>query len=144
MAKSITVRVRASDVLARLAMAAEKLGNLSIPVSQSAEYMLKETKLNFAKESTPDGAGWAALAASTLAQKSGGKILVESGALLGSIAIQGAGSKQAFITSTGVAYAIYHAAGTSKMPARKFIGISGRHETRINQIFKRYVKSLSL
>jgi phage gpG-like protein len=106
--------------------------------------MLKETKLNFAKESTPDGAGWAALAASTLAQKSGGKILVESGALLGSIAIKGAGSKQAFITSTGVAYAIYHAAGTCKMPARKFIGISGRHETRINQIFKRYVKSLSL
>jgi len=143
-AKSIAVRVRASEVLERLAIAAEKLGDLSIPVSQSAEYMLKETKLNFAKQSTPDGAGWAALAASTLAQKGGGKILQDSGALLGSIAIQGAGSKQAYITSTGVAYAIYHQAGTSKMPAREFIGVSGRHEARFSQIFKKYIKSLTL
>jgi len=144
MAKSISIRVRGSEVLLKLDMVSAKLANLSIPVSQSAEYMLKETKLNFAKESTPDGAGWAVLAASTLAQKSGGKILVESGALLGSIAIKGAGSKQAIISSTGVAYAIYHAAGTSKMPARVFIGVSGRHVTRINQIFKKYIKSITM
>lgn len=133
--------VNLGDTLSKLSQAQQKLANLSQPMQEAAQYMEKETKLNFAKQSTPEGAGWAGLAASTLARKSG-KILHETGALVGSISVMSVSSTQATVGSSGVAYGIYHQMGTSKMPSRQFIGIAARHEAFIKQIFEKYIKSL--
>lgn len=134
-------KVDTGAVLGKLSEAQRKMSNLSQPMQESADYMERETKLNFAKQSTPDGAGWAGLAASTLARKSG-KILHETGALVGSISVLSVSSTQATVGSSGVAYGIYHQMGTGKMPARQFIGIASRHETFIKQIFEKYIQSL--
>ena len=133
--------VNLGEVLSKLSEAQQKLANLSQPMQEAANYMERETKLNFAKQSTPEGEGWAGLAASTLARKSG-KILHETGALAGSISVLSVSSTQATVGSSGVAYGIYHQMGTGKMPARRFIGIAPQHETFIKQIFTRHLQSL--
>ena len=130
----IEIKGPALDAIKRLA---EKTSNLSAPMRKAGSYMERETKLNFAKQSDPDGAPWAPLAASTLRRKKSGAILRETGALAGSITMT-ASSNQATV-AVGTNYAIYHQSGTSKMPARKMIGINeGKHVPKIREIFEDY------
>ncbi len=137
----IEFEIKADAVLDKLRKAKQKLDNLSKPLTEAGLYMERETKLNFARQSTPEGAGWAALSPSTLRRKSSGAILRETGALMGSVAFQGASNTEARV-GAGTAYGIYHQFGTSKMPAREFIGIASRHEPKIEKIFQQYLKDL--
>lgn len=118
-----------------LRVLSQKFDSLDRPVAESILYMERETKLNFARQSDPDGAPWAPLAASTLRRKKTGAILRKTGALAGSV--QGRPSGLSGTVTVGIDYGIYHQTGTSKMPQRKIIGISeGRHVPKIRQIFE--------
>ena len=104
--------------------------------------MERETRLNFARQSDPDGKAWAGLKPSTLRQKRGRAILRESSALAGSISKEPASASSVRVRSEGVSYGIFHATGTSKMTARVFIGIGARHKAPIERIFESYLGSL--
>ena len=102
-------------------------------------YLERETKLNFAKEQTPEGNAWARLSDSTLRQKKTRAILRETGALAASIRKQPATSTEVRVTA-GTEYGIFHQEGTRKMPARPFIGLSDRHRDEIMRIFERRIR----
>jgi phage virion morphogenesis protein len=136
---NVRIEIKADQVLNGLRSLSRRLDNLQVPMKRAATYMVRETQLNFAKQSTPDGAGWAALAPSTLLHKKSGAILRESGALAASISIVEVSSSRAIVGSSGVDYGIFHQMGTSKMPAREFIGISDRHTSKIKEIFEAYL-----
>lgn len=91
----------------------------------------------FAEQAGPDG-GWAPLSASTLRTKRSGVILRETSALVGGIS-SSASAKSARIFSAGPFYNVFHQAGTSKMPARKFIGIRPGQEEQYLQPLKRWI-----
>lgn len=135
----IEIQVKGEGAIEAVHKLARKARNLSKPMQQAGLYMERETKLNFAKQSDPDGAAWAALKASTLRRKRSGAILRETSALMGSISMS-AGATEARVTA-GTDYGVYHQSGTSKMAQRKIIGIGDRHIPKIRQIFEAHFKS---
>ena len=108
-------------------------------LDEAGLYMERETKLNFAREQSPEGDAWAGLAESTLRYKRTSSILRETGSLVASIAKSAASSTEVRITA-GTAYGIFHQEGTSKMPARPFIGLSDKHRQEITRIFERHLE----
>lgn len=137
---SLRITVDKARTQAELDKLLEKVGNFSEPLGLSAMYMERETRLNFSKESDPDGKAWAGLAASTLLQKSTSAILRETGSLVGSIAAEPPSARSVKV-SASTSYGIFHQSGTSKMPQRQFLGIGARHVTEINKIFDAYLSS---
>lgn len=101
-----------------------KLGRRGILMRNLGLMAERETKMNFAKEMSPDDAPWAAT-------KRGGSILRDTGTLAGGIAMTSASKDQAIVQSTaGAEYGIFHQVGTSKMTARPYIGIGDRIRTK--------------
>lgn len=129
------VEVRISgNAIQVLGNLSDKLQNTGPFLRKAASYQERSTKLNFAKQSDPDGGAWAALSANTLKTKRSGAILRETSALMGSIS-SSVGGDTAIVTA-GQSYGIFHQTGTSKMPQRKFLGISDRDREQIMNIAK--------
>ena len=59
----------------------ERLGDLTTPLNDIAEYLHQSTDDRFRQQVAPDGSPWAPLAPSTLARKKGGRILRAKGTL---------------------------------------------------------------
>ena len=59
----------------------ERLGNLTTPLNDIAEYLHQSTDNRFRQQVAPDGSPWAPLAPSTLARKKGSRILRDKGTL---------------------------------------------------------------
>lgn len=59
----------------------ERLGDLTTPLNDIAEYLHQSTDNRFRQQVAPDGSPWAPLAPSTLARKKGGRTLREKGTL---------------------------------------------------------------
>lgn len=59
----------------------ERLGDLTTPLNDIAEYLHQSTDDRFRQQIGPDGSPWAPLAPSTLARKKGGRILRDKGTL---------------------------------------------------------------
>lgn len=137
----IEIEIKAEAVIAKLKEAHRKLENLQKPLREAGLYMERETKLNFAKQSSPEGSPWAALTPATLKRKRSGAILRETSALVGSVQFMGASNTEAKV-GAGTSYGIYHQFGTRKMAARPFIGIAPRHEPKIEKIFESYLQSV--
>jgi hypothetical protein len=95
-----------------------------------------------AKEATPGGSAWPDLAASTWRQKTSGKKVWETGALPGSFAARPPSGDSVEVASEGVPYAIYHHTGTSKMPQRRSLPMPSWLEPKMNEIARRYLKSI--
>jgi phage gpG-like protein len=127
----ITLSGDAQNKLAELAIKSKQLGK---PMKKAVLYQERQTKLNFAKQSTPDGAAWAALAPSTLARKKTSTILREDNVLINSINSEASG-KVGRVFVAGAEYGIWHQLGTKNMPDREFMGISAENETAIEKIF---------
>lgn len=83
-----------------------------------------QTSIRIAEEKTaPSGEAWAPWAASYAAtRRKGSGLLVDTGRLLGSIAHQVFGLTA--VVGTNVPYGEWLQSGTSKMPARPYIGLS--------------------
>jgi phage virion morphogenesis protein len=76
----------------------ERLGDLTTPFNDIAEYLHQSTNDRFIKQVAPDGSPWAPLAASTLARKKGGRILREKGTLQDTMRHSVSGNELAFGT----------------------------------------------
>ena len=91
-------------------------------------------------KTAPDGTPWARLAPKTL-QRKGGDILIDTGQLHQSIAYDVAGDT--LFVGTSKAYGAYHQFGTSKMPARPFLGLSAQDETLIQNRLNEWLEQLT-
>ncbi|MEM9267252.1 MAG: phage virion morphogenesis protein [Cyanobacteria bacterium P01_F01_bin.13] len=130
----ITIRGNAKNSVLALV---KKAANLGQPVREATLYMERETKLNFARETDPDGKPWTGLAAATLRHKRTNAILRETGTLANSVAAQVSGTVGR--VEVGAEHGIWHQTGTRRMPQRRIIGISeARHIPRIEQIFEEH------
>lgn len=97
-----------------------------------------QTKRRINSEKTsPGGAKWAPLKASTIARKGTDNILVDNGQLLGSISH--IAQSHLAVVGTNVFYAPFHQDGTKKMPAREFIGLSAANQTEVEHIINTFV-----
>lgn len=110
-------------------------GSLMTALAATVE---RQTKRRIASEKTsPDGARWAPLKASTILKKGTDNILVDKGQLLGSISsISGATWA---IVGTNVFYGEFHQSGTRKMVERPFIGISSANAREIENVVQAFI-----
>lgn len=135
----IDIEIDPGNTLETFEAARRSLARLQPAFNQVGAYMERETKMNFARQSTPAGAPWPDLAPATWARKRTQAILDESGDLKKSIAAEPASADGVRINGGGVEYGIYHHTGTSRMPQREYIGIGPQHEEQIRAIVMRYV-----
>lgn len=119
-----------SDALDRsLADFQASLADESAALAAIADDLREMFARQFATEGAAGGTPWAPLAASTLRKRRGGGILVETGALRGSLVDEGApghveeSDGLQLLFGTDLPYAVFHQTGTRRMPARPILAI---------------------
>ncbi|NEO43195.1 MAG: phage virion morphogenesis protein [Moorea sp. SIO4A3] len=112
-----------------------KMGNqdLSKPMKKVATYLEAQTKLNFIKERDPvTGKKWEPLSPFTVVNKRSGKMLVETGVLINSFSTWSDQESATIFNPTF--YAGFLQAGTRKMPARPYLGLSEQNSNDVTQV----------
>lgn len=135
----VSIKISGNAIQA-LDVMVDKLENVKPMLGRMAAYQERSTKMNFAKQSDPDGAAWAALRPSTLLRKRSGVILRETSALINSVSSEVSGDS-AFVFATQ-GYGIFHQTGTSKMAQRKFLGIGDRDREQHSKIAEEFLSTL--
>lgn len=113
------------------------------PLKESAGLMMEEQQANFGQQGRLYGT-WAPLAASTRRDRvyngysAARPILVRTGKLMKGFVMRNLTSKSVAIANL-VDYAIYHQDGTTRMPARKIIGITRNMKGAIARVFAKYI-----
>lgn len=149
----LDVRLDTSQAGEALAKLAERLGDITTPLLDIAEYLHQATDERFVKKIAPDGSPWAPLSPVTLARKKGPRILRESGLLQDTLRHQVSDNELAF--GTDRVYGAVHqfgqkrgASGTNKrgapipwgdIPARPYLGLSSEDESEILAIVGDYL-----
>jgi phage virion morphogenesis protein len=136
----ITIRVDGMDQVLSFV---EKLSSLQLDpmLTLIGNTVRNQTVRRIQYEKTdPLGGGWAPLAPSTVKGKGNGNILVDTGTLSGSIGFQVSGNSVS--VGTNVFYGKYHQGGTSKMPMRRFLGLSPTNMTDIERVIRAYLETL--
>jgi phage gpG-like protein len=119
-----------------------KASDLSPAMAEVENILSVSTNRHFAEESDANGSPWAALAAYTIKRREqrgygAGPKLRASGDFFNSIATA-SGANFAEI-GTPLAYPGYHMTGTSRMPARVWLGLSTADENDIYNVFAKYL-----
>jgi phage virion morphogenesis protein len=125
-------------------------GDLEPAMREIAGHLKDSVDESFADEAGPDGAAWAPLAESTIADRlrrsyGAGPILERSGDLAGRILADWdddraeVGSNQTF--GPGVLAAAVHHFGTrdGRVPARPFFGVTGEHRDMILETIREHL-----
>lgn len=135
MAAMIQIKINDSYLLA-IAKAGAKLNDFSKPMAEYVAYLEGRTRMNFVRETDPEGVRWKDLKPNTWSRKKSNSILRESGRLVNSIS--SSSSKSQGAVETNVDYAKALQKGTSKMNARPFMGVNKEDEERGMTIFERW------
>ena len=129
-----------------------RLGDLTTPYNDIAEYLHQSTDDRFRQKVAPDGSPWAPLSAVTLARKKGTGILREKGTLQDTLRKQITRNELAF--GTDRPYGAVHQFGQKKgasgssggrpipwgdIPARPYLGLSSDDETEVFLIIHDYL-----
>lgn len=138
---------------AKLSELAERLGDLSVPLSDIGEHLLLATDTRFKQQVAPDGSPWAPLSPVTLAKKQGDRILRDSGILQDTTRYQVSGGELA--VGTDRSYGAVHQFGQPRgasgktrrgtpipwgdIPARPFLGLSNEDEEAVARIVSDYL-----
>jgi len=105
----------------------------------------QHTRRVLSEKTSPDGATWAPLKASTVERKGNANILVESGRMAHAWSLAfGADSVRMRNTATssrskGVKYLPFHQFGTRNMAARPMLGLSAANEREIHEVVNAWV-----
>ena len=130
------------EAIARLQVAAADLSPL---MAQIAAHLEAVAQRAFENESDPNTGGkWAALSPRYLArrQRMGrwpGKILQLTGEMAASLVSES--DADSALVAIGTSYAKYHQFGTSRMPARPFLGLDEQGEQDIRQATLDYLRA---
>ena len=141
---SFDVRVDFREVQNAIGDIRKKLDNPRNLMQEIGDIIAEDIKnMISVRKTSPSDQPWAPWADSTrkARERKGNAalgLLVDSGTLLRSITSQVIGSHHTVQIGTNVHYAEYLNNGTTKMPARPFIGISKRAQEGINQAIKQY------
>jgi phage gpG-like protein len=134
----------ADRVAAAVGALAEKTANPR-PVLDGAKAILAAGEAEvFSSEGTSIGESWQPLSDATVTAKGDDRILVMTGRLrraLGDPANVHVLATGAELSSSSVPYAHFHASGTSKMPARPFLGIGIATQRALSELVKRYMSA---
>lgn len=115
------------------------------PLSKAADGEIRDAQRRIrTTKMDPDGNSWAPWSYNTLKQRqrrgnTQGGILYRTGFLLRSFAKRVTNRKME-VTNTAP-YAKYHQRGTSKMPARVFLGFSDSSVRRITRLIRNHLRS---
>jgi len=123
------------------------VGNISTPLKEIGEDLVKSTKKRFETSTGPDGARWSSNTASTLSHKDGDKPLVgETHRLQREISWDVSGDELS--VGSAVEYAAIQQFGGTKtdfpnlwgdIPARPYLGISSQDERTILETIRNYL-----
>jgi len=148
----LDVTIDQSQVGRVLGELAQRLGDLTTPFNDIAEYLHQSTDERFRSKVAPDGSPWAPLSAVTLARKKGPGILREKGTLQDTLRKQVTSTELAF--GTDRPYGAVHqfgqkkgASGSAKgrpipwgdIPARPYLGLSAEDGTEVLLIIHDYL-----
>ena len=129
-----------------------RLGDMTTPFNDIAEYLHQSTDDRFSKKVAPDGSPWAPLSLVTLSRKKGPGILREKGTLQDTLRHQVTSTELAF--GTDRPYGAAHQFGQKKgasgsvkgrpipwgdIPARPYLGLSLKDESEILFIINDYL-----
>lgn len=132
----LNVELDDSRTGAALAELMERLGDLTTPLLDIAEYLHQSTDDRFSRQVAPDGSPWAPLAPSTLARKKGNKILRQDGHLQDTIRHSVSGNELAF--GTDRVYGAIHQFGGKIEHAAKSQQVYFSHKNGV--VGNRFVK----
>jgi phage virion morphogenesis protein len=136
------VEVQAEQLLNKLNALAEALDDMTPFFQELGEELLNSTRARADANIDPDGKRWAPLSDEYAARKakiapaSAGKILRLYGYMFGRMNYRP--SAKDLILGTPQVYGIYHQEGTSKMPQRRFLGLSTDDENTIEDLILEY------
>lgn len=126
-----------SGVLEKIIQGAAKTDQL---IQIMGQQLVSDTKEGFFKEQDPDGIPWKPL------KRRKGKILQDTGALRTSVTSRGGKGNierkgPTFLEwGTNIEYAKYHQGGTSRIPARPFLGIGEELGEKLEMIAADWVE----
>lgn len=129
----LTIHTDVSELKKKIAITGRQ--SLAIPLNAFARDLSELIDKNFDKEVDPRDRKWVDLKPATWARKRTRKILTETGRLRRSIRVTG--NRSGITIQANTEYAKYLQFGTSKMPARPFIGWSPKW---LNLLRERIVK----
>ena len=140
------------ETLANLGMATGEMAQL---FDEIRDLIIEDTAENFEGEHDPDGIPWADLAPETIRKRRRrgtwpGKKLQDSKALVTSVLVRGAFDNVDRETAYSLEFGtsdpkgFRHQQGTSRMPARRFIGMSDRLKTKIEDALRAFMAKKTL
>lgn len=131
---------------ARVAASIERMAAKTadpLPVLNESRTILAENEAAaFESSGGTIGEAWQALSPTTVAQKGNDRVLVMTGRLRDALSdpanvhVEATG---AALNASSVPYAHFHITGTSKMPARPFMGISPATQRALSELMSRYM-----
>jgi phage gpG-like protein len=144
----IQIVINDTQLQGQLSSLTDKLANLTPPLADTGEYMLRRTRKRFDHETAPDGSKWKPLSEDTIKAKqrrqrtgkpyrtnaSPTAILKDTFTLRDSITYQIA-NKQDLAVGTNIVYGVYNQA------TRPFIGLDDADRNEIVAIFTDYLDS---
>ena len=116
----------------------DRLRDLRAPLTAAGNLIEAKVERQFATETDPDGDPWEALHPATLKQKTGGSILVKTGALRDSFTYIVSG-KTLEVGSSSPVFEV-HDKGILPMPERRILGLNAEDKNEIAGLVKGYVK----
>lgn len=102
--------------------------------------VVEQTTARFSSKTDPDGAGWPGWAPSTERSGDLGSLMVRSGALMGSITAEK--DDASAVVAYGLFYGDFHQSGTSKMPARPFLGLGAEDIEAIDELVEAHLSAI--
>lgn len=115
--------------------------SLVLPMNWWASKLRTRIGRGFDEEKDPEGNAWADLKPATWARKNSPKILYETGKLRKSVRVTA--SRGGLEIDATAPYAVYLQRGTSKMPARPFIGMPEKWLEEGTQTIREYIRYLA-
>jgi phage gpG-like protein len=145
---NVQIIITDTELQGQLSSLTNKLADLTTPLTDSGEYLLRRTRHRFDSESAPDGSKWKELKQSTIKAKqrrqrtgkpyrtnaSPTAILKDTFTLRDSITYQIA-NKQDLAVGTNIQYGVYNQA------TRPFIGLDENDRNEIVEIFRDYLNT---
>lgn len=111
-------------------------------LQESREILAANEEAVFESEGSTIGEAWAALSEDTIERKGSDRILVMTGRLKEALGNPGnvhISATSATLNAQGVPYAHFHVTGTSRMPARPFLGISPATQRELTALMSRFM-----
>lgn len=120
----------------------EKAANPEPVLLEAREILTANEAAVFDSSGGSIGEAWESLSETTVEQKHSDRILVMTGTLRAALTnpanveVEGTSAR---LNARGVPYAHFHVSGTSKMPARPFLGLSVESQRAFAELMQKYM-----